>query len=294
MAYQKKCSASQINLYHECPFKYFLKYKRGIKEPKTKALIKGSLVHATIEEFYKLNPRNCNINLKNYKTEFLVYITQVLDKVLIRPQKYFGKELPSFKDELKSLCNDDLEYIKEIADVKIIINNYIQIFLMQFEQFAMTCEFFNQAWYSVRIKFSELELSTDNFIGYIDSAIEKDGALVLVDYKTSKYFKLGHSESYERQLKIYAGMYYKIHGVVPDYICIYFVRYGIQCMYPINKETIEVEVDKIINEFLDDTQSNDPEDYVKNYGYQFCTSCNSKNKGKSWCFYQKYCDNEID
>lgn len=290
MAYKRKASASQINLYNACPYKYYLKYKLGIKEPQTLALIKGSFVHAIIEEFYKLKPKECGITLRNYKDEFPKYIMNVSDKVLIMKRKSFGKDVPTFEEELKLLCNDDFEYAKEIIDVRTIIRNYMQMFLMQFEQYAKKSEYFTQAWYSARLKFSELELSSDNFIGYADGIIEKDGSLIVIDYKTSQYYKLGYSKEYERQIKLYAAMYYKLHGEIPDYGCIYFLRYGIQCLYPINKETVVDEMINVIDDFAIKVESDDEIDYPKNYNYQFCTCSMSKHKDKNWCWYSKYCD----
>jgi putative RecB family exonuclease len=291
MVYSRKASASQINLYHSCPYRWYLKYKKGIKEPTTVPLIKGSLIHAVIEEFYKLNPKKCGITLKNYEIEFPKYMMQVFDNVLVMERKVFGKDAPTFNDELRNLCSNDIEYVKELSDAKTIIKNYMYLFLMQFEQYAKKADYFNIAWYSIRLKFSELELSTDTFIGYVDALIVKDGSLIITDWKTSHHYRLGYSEEYERQLKLYAGIYYKIYGVIPDYGCINFIRFGIQCLYPINKETIEQEVDDLISEFLDNTQSDDPNDYVKNYDYQFCTCNKSKHKDKNWCWYSTYCDN---
>ena len=294
MVYKRKTSVSQINLYHSCPKKWYLKYKRGIKEPSTTALVKGSLVHATIEQFYGLNVKECGITLKNYKTEFPNYIIKVFDEVLIAKRQSFGKDVPTFKEELKALCSDEFEYAKEIVDARTIIRNYMQLFLTQFEQYAQKNEYFNRAWYSCRLKFSELELNTDSFLGFVDGVIEKDGSLIIVDWKTSGMYKsLGYSSEYELQVKIYAAMYYKIHGVIPDYGCIVFCRYGIQCFYPINKDTIVEEVDKIISDFMINTQSDDENNYKPNYNYQFCTCNMSKNKGKGWCFYQDICNSYI-
>jgi hypothetical protein len=293
MSYTRKSSASQINMYNACPFKWYLRYKKGIKEPPSLPLVKGSMLHSIIEEFYKLDPKNCGITLRNYKVEFPNYSMQVFDKVLTMPRTYFGKSIPTYDEELRSLCKDDFEYAKEIIDVKNIVRNYMQLFLMQFEQYARKSEYFNIAWYTARIKFSELELNTDNFQGFADSIIEKDGRLIINDWKTSGYYKLGYSDEYYTQLKLYAGIYGKLHGDIPDYGCITFVRYGIQCLYPIDKDTIVEEADRIISEFMYKTESDDENDYKRNYDYQFCTCMKSKNKDKNWCFYQSICNEVI-
>lgn len=218
---------------------------------------------------------------------------EVFDKVLTMERSYFGKSIPTYEEELKSLCKSEFEYAKEILDVKGIIKNYMQLFLMQFEQYARKNEYFNQAWYSARIKFSELELNTDTFIGFADAIVEKDGHLIINDWKTSGYYRSGYSEEYEMQLKLYAAIYYKLHGQLPDFGCITFVRFGIQCLYPINKETVVEEADRIISEFMYKTESDDESDYPRNYGYQFCTCSKSKHKDKDWCYYQDICEKAI-
>jgi len=293
VAYTRKASASQINMYNACPYKWFLRYKRGVKEPTNLSMTKGSMIHSIIEEFYKLNPKNCGITLRNYKTAFPEYSMDVFDKVLIMPRTYFGKDLPTYDEELKALCKDDFEYVKEIIDVKNMVRNYMQLFLMQFEQYARKSEYFTQTWYTMRLKFSELELNTDNFIGYADAIIEKDGRLIINDWKTSSYYRIGYSEEYELQLKLYAAKYAELHGAIPDFGAITFVRVGMQCLYPINKETVVDEANKIISEFLSKTESDDENDYPRNYQHQFCTCNMSKNKDKDWCFYQNICNEDI-
>jgi len=296
MAYKSKVSASKINLYHSCPRRFYLKYKKGIQEPKTEALVKGSFVHSIIEEFYKLNPRDCSITLRNYEIEFPKYMDSVIEKVLKAHRTSFGKDVPTYEEELKEVTKDKFEYVKALVDVKKIMRNFLTLFLIQFEQTVDKSEFFAQSWYSCRIKFSELELSTDDFIGFIDSGIEKDGKLILVDYKTSKYYKLSYVEDYELQLNLYAAMYYKLFDVIPDYCCVYFVRYGIQGYHKIDKLNVVREMEYIINQFKENTISDNIEDYPMNYDYMFCTckDCtNKKNRGKSWCYYEKWCNGEI-
>ena len=280
-------------MYHECPYKWMLRYKKGIKEPPTKALIKGSFVHKVIEEFYALQPRGCGITLNNYKTEFQKYAMDVFDKVLIMGKTYFGKPTPTYAEELRAVCSDDFDYAKEIIDAKNIIRNYIQLFIMQFEQHARNATIFAQVWHTVKPHFNELELKTDDFIGFVDSVVIKDGALCLIDYKSSSLYKFGYSESYERQLHIYAAMYYKLYNEMPKYGVIVFLRFGVQCLYPINEDTIVEEVETLISEFYINTKSDNESDYMRNYDYSFCTCSKSKHKDKSWCFYQDICEEAI-
>jgi putative RecB family exonuclease len=295
MAYTKKASASQINLYKACPRKYYFKYIERIKEPQSIALIKGSLVHACIQKFYDLNPKKSNINLQNYKTEFYNYMDDVFERVLKSEKVVFGKTQRSYLEDMNELFDgNEIKIAREIVDVQNILKNYITVFLWQFEQYTESKTIFSQIWYMVKPKFSELELSTQDFLGFVDECIEKDGKLIITDYKTTKHYKLGYSEEYEIQLKLYCYFYYLLNGVVPDYGCIYFVRTGNQCLFPINKETLIPECKKILEDFFFCTKSTDITDYPMNPKYQFCTCILSKNASKDWCFYQSMCDWDIE
>ena len=125
-------------------------------------MVRGSLIHAVLEEFYNLNPRGCGITLRNYNEGFQKYAMDVFDRVLTQPRTYFGKPVPTFKDELRSLCKDDFEYAKEVSSAKNITRNYVTYYCMQFEQFAEKFTIFAQCWYLLKPKFRELEISLDN------------------------------------------------------------------------------------------------------------------------------------
>jgi len=49
-----KCSASAINLYNNCPFRYFLSYILGLESKAGKAALQGSIVHRALEWMAKL------------------------------------------------------------------------------------------------------------------------------------------------------------------------------------------------------------------------------------------------
>ena len=77
MAYTRKTSATQINLYNKCPFAYYIQYKLKLKPPLTFALVKGSLLHAVLEKFYDINIRSSGVNKFNYQDEFQKHIFNV-------------------------------------------------------------------------------------------------------------------------------------------------------------------------------------------------------------------------
>jgi len=294
MAYTRKCSASQINLYNKCPRSWWYKYKEKIKEPQSEALIKGSFTHSVIERFYKLNIRQCTITKGNYTTEFHVYATKIFNEVLVEDRCVFGKPCKSFKDELRDICSDDFEYAKEISDARKIIRNYINFFIVQFEQYLDAVGNIPQAWYSLKPKFSELDLSFENFIGYADSVIENNDGLYIVDYKTSKIYKTGHNEDYRLQVNLYAYAYYKLFGIIPSVGIINFIRYGRECVYEIDKDNVITDMENVISDFFEKTASDNIDDYPMNTKHIFCTCSLSKHADKTWCYYKTWCNKEIE
>lgn len=276
MAYTRKASASQINMYLRCPRLWYIQYKLREKQPPTIAMVKGSLVHAVIEEFYNLNPRGCGINLYNYNEEFQKYATKLFNEILTRPRTYFGSPVPSFEEELRTLCPNDLTYAKEVTSAEKIIRNYVIYFCMQFEQFTEKFKIFAQCWYMLRPKFRELELDLDNFIGYVDAISESNGEVVIKDYKTSSLFGDGFSEEHRLQLKLYAYAYYKLHGVLPKKGVIIYLRYGVRCQYEIQDSTVQ-EMEDLLHLFMESTESDLAEDYPLNLEDKFCTCLKSRN-----------------
>lgn len=298
MAYQRKASASQISLYQKCPREFYYKYKLKIKDEKTLALVKGSAVHSILEEFFLMNPRKTNINIRNYKTELYTYADTVIDKVLHEPHLVFGKEQPPYYTELSELCSNKVELLVELNDIKTTIHNFIVLFIMQLDNYIKKYNNFPQSYYMSRPRFREFEIDLPNFTGYIDAIIDKDGLLIIQDYKTSSMYKTTFDESYVQQLKLYAWGYYQIKGVIPTFGSILYLKYGKELFIEFNKETIIQEIDELINWFFKQTESNDINDYRMNTEHQFCTNCQSKCpdgfKSGGSCWYAKFCNQELN
>lgn len=294
MTFQRKTSASQIALLQKCPREYFIKYKQKIKAPSTTSMVKGSLNHSCVETFFKMNPKSCGFSLRNYEEGFMNHGMQTFNKVLVEPRTVFGKSQPSYKAELTQLCEDEFAVATEIADSKIIMQNFIKFYCMQFQQYGMKYNNLPQSFYMSRPKFSELEVNLPNFIGYIDAVIEKDDEVMLTDYKTSQIYRSGFSREYIQQLKLYAWAYYQLNDIIPDIGCIFYLRYGRECMIEFDKKNVVDEMGELINWFFDNTESNDIEDYPMNTKHQFCTNCESKNpngfKSGGGCWYSSMCN----
>ena len=298
---KRKASATQINLYRSCKMRWFLKYVRKMKEPVTTALVKGSLVHSTIETMSKtFNPRkNTEVNASNYKTAWFTYIYGVFEEELTKPQIVFGKVQPSYEEQLREICGDDsIKTGLEIADAKQCITNFMVVYVMQFtEQLKSVKGGFSQAYYMLRPKFSEFEIQDEEFMGWMDEVFEKDGKIIINDIKSGgSYYKSGYSEEYRIQLSLYCYFYYKSTGVLPAYGSIKFVKLGRECLYPFSMDTIK-EMEEVLADFKHGTQSVDITDYPPNLDYKFCCSryaSHKSSRGKPWCAFAGFCDEHIE
>ena len=297
--YKRKASATQIILRKNCALRWFLKYKMKFKEPTTMAMLKGTLVHAVIERMSKeFNPRKTHINARNYKEEFPKYMLELFEDELKKPQEYFGRPQPSLYHQMEEIADDEMDMVREITDAQQIIENYLVLYLMRFEQQLKKAKGFAQAYYMSRPKFSEYKLEDDRFVGYIDQVFEKDGKVIISDIKTGgSYFRSGYSDEYRIQLSLYCLYYYKMTGVLADYGRIDFVKLGRECLYEFNKDTIIDEMEALIDWFEENTASDDIADYPPGLKHKFCCSkyAYSKNsRGKPWCPHASWCDKHIE
>ena len=292
MGYVRKASASQINMLRGCRRKWYYSYVLKIKEPKSFPLLKGSLVHGSIENFYKLNIQKAGIHHDDYVEKFQAHMWEVFDAELIKPQSYFGKVLPSIKDDMKNIAEDEVQYAFEIADAKTMLKTFLEIYLREFGVQLKKYKNVPQAYYVCRPKFNEYVFNHPECNGFADAIIEKDGETLLVDYKSSQMFKSGFSTDNYIQLKLYCYLYYHQTGIMPSYGIISYIRFGKDVIYPMSKDVIK-EMEELLLWYKNVTATIDIENYPMNTEYQFCTCSTAKIKnrrGKGWCFYADMCD----
>jgi putative RecB family exonuclease len=71
MALQATASASRLSLFLQCRLKFWFRYVRRIKKPKTAALHVGSSVHAVLKAWNKARWRNQPLTLKQLHEEYM-------------------------------------------------------------------------------------------------------------------------------------------------------------------------------------------------------------------------------
>jgi len=204
-------SPSSINTYRQCPRKYFFVYNLKLPTKPSIHLIRGSVAHTALEDFFSLMPELMG---EDYKTELQKFLLTLLEK--------------SWKDaDFSTLGMPQEELEGFYKETQMMILNWLNQFNSKLS--ALTCHgiSFPSAFEKLKPK-TEIEYRDEELDvrGFIDAIEEVDGKIRLMDYKTSKKGEI--SSDYRLQLAIYALLYQKKHGKSPDQVGIYFLRHGEQ------------------------------------------------------------------
>lgn len=201
-------SASSINLFKQCPRKYYYVYVEGKQLSKNIHLIRGSVVHSVLEKFYDFE------RLVERNEAFPALQAHVVELLL--------QEWHNSRDEFKEIGISKAEEQEYFEETVIMTLNWLNDFIGKFNN---TPGDFRSAFKSLTPIREQLYLSDVHQVrGYID-AIETHGDSVsIMDYKTSR---LPHiTEEYRLQLSIYALLYLEKHGKLPDKLGLFFLRHG--------------------------------------------------------------------
>jgi putative RecB family exonuclease len=236
-------SPSSINLYKQCPRRYYYTYIEKIPTKPSIHLLRGSIVHSVLEDFFKVDINN--ISEQNFIFEFNVLINELFIK-------YWKQK----KEELESLNIDNLEFY--FNETKTIINNWITNFISNLIDKIQD--------YSLKEAFGLLQPKTEvefisekyNVKGYIDAIYEGD-EIILLDYKTSSRYEF--TEEYKLQMAIYALLYKEKHNKLPDKVGINFLKFGEKYM-KVDNSLIEFAKQKC-KWISEKTKSTNIEDYPK-------------------------------
>lgn len=219
-----KLSPTSINTLFHCPRQLWYKYIEKLPDKPSIHLVKGIAVHHALELIF-----NSKITAKRPLSD------QLEEKA---KRHYMSRwkvdKLGLTKEEEEKHLKDGLlmmnRYIRQIADnVEILIN-------------VGKVRDVYHAFNLLKPKFKELRLKDDKLHvgGSIDQVnIDYDDNITLVDLKTSSKYKNNISTDYERQLAIYAYLYYKNYGTFPKWVCINYLRYGESFFIKVTDDTIE-------------------------------------------------------
>ena len=242
---QRIQSPSSINIYKNCPRRYYYQYIAGLPTKENIYSVKGKLAHTILEKFFDIDIKH--FSEADYKKELSYYMKNLFNACWL-------KSLESFEN-VGAREKDMSEAKQEIAEM---LANWLQSF---FEKIDSVGDF-KAAFKKFKPVEREVEYISKNHLvkGFIDVVEDVDGEIKILDYKTSKSLEL--TPEYKLQLAIYALLYKEKHDKLPNKIGIWFLR---------DKEVI-VDVapgmiDDAINEIKNihfRTESSNQDDYPKN------------------------------
>ncbi len=208
-------SPSSINTYKQCPRKYYYSYIEKIPGKASIHLTRGKVVHSVLEHFFKIDISK--LPEENFMFVLKVFINDMLDQ-------YWKKSENEFNS--LQLTRQQLDFYH--IETKDMVNNWYANFL---RKLALEMQAYPiPASFKRLTPQAEIEYKSPTYgvRGFIDAIHEKDGQIILMDYKTSKAPKM--SPEYRLQLALYAMMYDETHERMPDKVGIDFLKFGEQIL----------------------------------------------------------------
>ena len=186
-------SPSRASDYKRCPLQYRLRAIDRIPEPKTEAQVKGTLVHAVLEEMF------------TWPREERTYPAAV--KRLKPNWKKMRDDDPTCADPVK----DDYQLL---VDSRTLLRGY---FTME-----------NPLGFDAHAQEMPVDFTLPNGVpvrGFIDRVdVAPTGEVRVVDYKTGKKPLLRYSQDAQFQMRFYALVYWRLFGIVPTQLKLMYLK----------------------------------------------------------------------
>ena len=186
-------SPSRASDYKRCPLQYRLRAIDKIPEPSTEAQVKGTLVHAVLEEMFA------------WPREQRTYPAAV--KRLKPNWEKMREEDPTCAEPVKD------EY-QLLVDARTLLRGY---FTME-----------NPLGFDAHAQEMPVDFTLPNGVpvrGFIDRVdIAPTGEVRVVDYKTGKKPLPRYSEDAQFQMRFYALVYWRLFGVVPTQLKLMYLK----------------------------------------------------------------------
>lgn len=200
-------SPSSINLYKQCPRKYYYVYIKKLKTLPSIHTTRGVIAHKVLEDFFDINPATYSV--ENLQAQ----LTPKIQDMLLSTWSGAANEL----NQLDLTHDQKVFYFEETL---MMLMNWLAAFVKDVEQTRLP---FTEAFAKltpIREKLYKSDMYKVK--GFIDAIHKIDDEVAILDYKTSSRFEI--SEPYKLQLAIYALLYAEEHGVLPDKVGIFFLR----------------------------------------------------------------------
>ncbi|MBD3164129.1 Dna2/Cas4 domain-containing protein [Candidatus Woesearchaeota archaeon] len=240
-------SPSSINTYRQCPRRYYYQYVLRLPTRPSIHLLRGTIVHAVLENFFSLDPST--LSNDEYRFGIRAYI-----------QACLFKEWKNRKKELRKLGLSDPELEQYLIESQEMVISFADKFSDKLELKLSSGIGINKAFELLKPEM-EQDMGNDELMirGRID-AIHRDSSRTLIlDYKTSNKDEI--SPEYRLQLGIYSLMYKLNYGIMPDKAGINFLKFG-EKFIDVSNELLD-EAEKEIKFVHEMTSSENIADYPR-------------------------------
>ncbi|MFH1400428.1 MAG: PD-(D/E)XK nuclease family protein [Nanoarchaeota archaeon] len=220
-------SPSSINTYMHCPRKYFCQYILKLPSRPNIHLIRGSLVHKVLEDFFTIRPSALEGDPAAFLRDWI-------------SQRFSDLWIGSL-DELNTLSVPDLGgYFDESV---VMLSNFTEGFLAKLDAEVARGLSVQQGFIKLRPTTEHQIVSKSLMVrGFIDAIDTFQGKVRLLDYKTSNSDEI--SDDYRRQLAIYAFLYEEEYGRPPGFVGVHFLKFQEKNM-PVDQDLIQYGVQQV-------------------------------------------------
>lgn len=175
-----------------CPQRYKYRIIDELPEPPSIDAERGTLVHTILENIFDLPAPERTVEMA----------------ITMAPQRWTAQV--EQKPEIAPLVLNEKEWLDRVAAL---LQNYFTL---------ETPSAFEATHRELHL---EQDLSEDIYLhGYVDRIdVAATGQVRIVDYKTGKSPKPGWEEKALFQLRIYALLYWRLHGVIPTLLMLHYL-----------------------------------------------------------------------
>ncbi|AZA11424.1 PD-(D/E)XK nuclease superfamily protein [Corynebacterium gerontici] len=203
-------SPSRASDYQRCPLQYRLKAIDKIPEPKTVAQVKGTLVHKVLEDIF----------------------------ALARDERTYPRAVKMLKPSWSAMVEKDPELHTLVPDAELM-------------DFLVECRSLLRGYFEMenplgfdphaREQFVNLRLPNGVPVrGFIDRVdVAPTGEVRVVDYKTGKKPKPQYAGDAKFQMRFYALVYWRLHGVIPHQLRLMYLKVIDDLIMQPSKEELE-------------------------------------------------------
>lgn len=261
---QATLSPTSINVWYKCPRQYFYTYIARLKVKPTIELVKGSIIHKVLEEFYE-----------EFKPDLREHLINT-----------FYKVWSENKNRVRELeVTQDIETHMKADAINILLEYYNSIKRkIDMYKFMGKAEDDYHGFYLLKPKFREKYITDPDLklCGYIDRVnIDFDGLITIGDYKTSNKFGIGFPIDYKRQLALYSLLYRNKEKVTPDFAAVIFLRFGEEYLLEVTPSLL-----RYAQETADEVYRATRSTNIKDYPMRESNLCR-------WCPFYDICSNKV-